>query len=83
MIQERLLQTMIGKFGLGNQQHSAGRHVQPVNDERTGSFGIFPSHQRIDRRLGFIFPRHRQQTFGLMDDRNFSILIKCFHLIIY
>lgn len=48
MIQKRLLQAMIGKIGLGNQQHAAGRHVQPVNDERTGSLRIFAAHQRID-----------------------------------
>ena len=51
---------MIGKFGLGDDHQSAGRHVQPVNDERTGSLGIFPSHQRIDRWLGSVLSRYRE-----------------------
>ena len=60
MIQKLLLQAMIGKLGLGNNHQSACCHVQTMDDERTGSFLIFPAHQSVDGRLGCIFPRNRE-----------------------
>ena len=73
---------MIGKFGLGDDHQSAGRHVQPVNDERTGSLGIFPSHQRIDRWLGSVLSRYREQSCRFVDHGQLAVFVERFHLLI-
>ena len=67
---------MIGKFGLGDDHQSAGRHVQPVNDERTGSLGIFPSHQRIDRWLGSVLSRYREQSCRFVDHGQLAVFVE-------
>ena len=83
MIQKLLLQTMIGKLGLGNNHQSACSHVQTMDDERTGSFLVLPAHQSVDGRLGCIFPGNGEQSFGLIDDSQLAVFVKRFHLIIY
>ena len=73
---------MIGKFGLGDDHQSAGRHVQPVNDERTRCLGIFPAHQRIDGRLGSILSRHGEQSCRFVDHGQLAVFVERFHLLI-
>ena len=82
MVQKLLLQAMIGKFGLGDDHQSAGRHVQPVDDERTGCLGIFPVHQRIDRWLGSILSRYGEQSCRFVDHGQLAVFVERFHLLI-
>ena len=59
-----LLQTMIGKLGLGNHHQSAGRHVEPMNDERSCGLGHSAPHDGI-HRLSSVLSWNRQHSSGL------------------
>ena len=59
-----LLQTMIGKLGLGNHHQSAGRHVEPMNDERSCGLGHSAPHDGI-HRLGSVLSWNRQHSCRL------------------
>lgn len=82
VMEEGLLQLVIGKFCLGDDQQSACRHVQSVYDERSFSLWVLFPSPRIDGRLLGIFSRNGEQAFWLVDDGKFPIVVQNLHLIV-
>ncbi len=79
MVQKLLLQTMIGKLGLGNNHQSAGCHVQTMDDERTCCLWIFPPHDANRPMAGHAsFPGTESNPRRLVDNGQLVIFVEAF-----
>ena len=66
---------LVNFFFLGNQQQTGSSHIQTVNNQWTGGFGVLLSCPVVNRKVGF-FPGNRQHARRLVDDQQVIVFIK-------